>query len=276
LKPTFANSAWIRAREQLVLKGGRKVTISLPVRYGLLCHPQFGPILIDTGYTPEAVSNRGRSFALRFYGACLSPQLVPEEQPAVMLDRFGFTPADVSYVIVTHFHADHVSGLSLFPNAQFIADDAAWGRVRSHSELRRLRHGIFKELFPPDFENRLEGINDKSQISLTSLAISGFDLLGDGSLIGIKLPGHSDGHFGVLFTKTDPPLLYAVDTQWICKAIIEEHQPGFPSNLVAHDRQAILVTAHRIRALVQNDVELMLCHDPGQAPFDFRAGQEAP
>ncbi len=274
MKPVFADSAGISTREHLVLKGGSWGKVTLQVRFGLLRHPEHGPILIDTGYTPHAVSAPGRSLALRIYGAMLSPQIIAEEQPEALLEYYGFAPADVAFVIVTHFHADHVSGLSLFPNARFIADDAAWSRTRVLSEYKCLRHGVFKELFPPDFEHRLEGISGKPRVQLTSPEVTGVDLLGDGSLIGIALPGHADGHFGVLFTETDPMLLYAVDTEWMRRALIEDRSPGFPASLVAYDGSAAGETSCHVRALIQQGVEVMLCHDPAKTPFDFRAEKE--
>jgi glyoxylase-like metal-dependent hydrolase (beta-lactamase superfamily II) len=270
LRPVFANSAEIQAPERFVIKGGRWEKVTLRVRYGLLIHPRHGPILIDTGYTSHAISDSGRGLALRLYGALLSPKLIPEQQPEELLDHFGFAPADVAYVIVTHFHADHVSGLSLFPNARFIADDVAWSRIRSLNGLGRLHNGVFDELFPPDFEDRLEGISGKPPVNLAKPDISGVDLIGDGSLVGIDLPGHADGHFGVLFTHMDPPLLYAVDTQWTRQALIEDRSPGFPASLVAANRASARGSSRVVRSLIENDIEVVLCHEPEPAQVDFR------
>ena len=165
MKIVFANSAWVSAAERLILRGGSWRSIRLRVRYGLIIHPQAGPVLIDTGYTPQAISGGGRGTALRLYGAVLKPQLNAAEQPLPVLARFGLTPRDVRTVIVTHFHADHVSGLSLFPNARFIANDAAWSRLKTRTGWQNLRHGVFTELFPADFEARLDGLSAKVRIA---------------------------------------------------------------------------------------------------------------
>ncbi|TIU22818.1 MAG: MBL fold metallo-hydrolase, partial [Mesorhizobium sp.] len=133
MKIVFANSAWVNAVERLILRRGGWHSVRLRVRYGLIFHPTEGAVLIDTGYTSEALTGEGRSRRLRLYGAGLKPELNGAEQVLPMLKRFGLSPDDIRAVIVTHFHADHISGLPLFPKARFIASDAAWARVKSRT-----------------------------------------------------------------------------------------------------------------------------------------------
>ncbi|TGT34719.1 MBL fold metallo-hydrolase, partial [Mesorhizobium sp. M8A.F.Ca.ET.165.01.1.1] len=116
---------------------------------------------------------------------------------------------------ISHFHADHISGLSLFANARFIASDAAWLRLKARTARQNLRHGVFTELFPADFEARLDGLSKMKQVPPRGDIPGGADLFGDGSVIAVDLPGHADGQFGLLFSGLDRPLLYAVDVQWM-------------------------------------------------------------
>ncbi|HEX4034679.1 MAG TPA: N-acyl homoserine lactonase family protein [Solirubrobacteraceae bacterium] len=60
-------------------------------------------ILIDTGFAPAAGARRGRT--------CL-------REPLDALRDAGIEPADVSTVIVTHMHYDHIGNLAAFPQAQ--------------------------------------------------------------------------------------------------------------------------------------------------------------
>lgn len=269
MTPVFANSAHVRVRERLVLGKGTWRPIDLRVRYGLCLHPARGPILIDTGYTHHSISAKERSLPLRLYSLVLSPRLVPEEQPEVFLHQFGLSLCDVTLVILTHFHADHVSGLSLFPNARFLADVNAWRRISSLSWANQLRHGVFAELFPSDFIRRLEPLDPCKTIDFPQYGLSGRDILGDGSMVAIDLPGHAAGHFGIFFPHQDPPLLYAVDAEWIAPALRGSRTPGFPASLVACDDSAQRKTRRRLQCAADLGVDILLCHDPRPTRHDF-------
>ena len=269
MKIVFANSAWVNAAERLILRGGSWTTIRLRVRYGLILHPQAGPVLIDTGYTPHVTTGPNRSLALRLYSAVLRPALNAAEQPLPLLARFGLTPHDIRAVIVTHFHADHMSGLSLFPEARFIASDAARSRAKARTGWQNLRHGVFSELFPADFESRLDGLSSRKQIAPHHGVPGGADLFGDGSVIAVDLPGHADGQFGLLFPNLERPLLYGVDAQWLLAALVENRTPGLPATLLAEDAAALEPTSETLRRFLATGGEVMFCHDPEPTSYDL-------
>ncbi|RWD49315.1 MAG: MBL fold metallo-hydrolase [Mesorhizobium sp.] len=269
MKIVFANSAWVNAAERLILRGGSWQSVRLRVRYGLILHPVAGAVLVDTGYTQEALSGERRGRMLRLYGALLKPELNAAGQVLPVLKHFGLSPDDIGTVIVTHFHADHISGLSLFPKARFIASDAAWTRVKARTPRRNLRHGIFTELFPADFETRLDGLSSKPRVKANDGVPSGGDLFGDGSVIAVDLPGHADGQFGLLFAGLDRPLFYAVDVQWLLQALTESRTPGFPATLIAEDVGAIEPTSAMLRRFIAAGGEVVLCHDPVPTAYDL-------
>jgi glyoxylase-like metal-dependent hydrolase (beta-lactamase superfamily II) len=63
-------------------------------------------ILVDSGYHPRAIEHRpGRQ--------CLIP-------PVEALQSLGVDCDQVSTVVVTHFHFDHIGNLSAFPNARYV------------------------------------------------------------------------------------------------------------------------------------------------------------
>jgi glyoxylase-like metal-dependent hydrolase (beta-lactamase superfamily II) len=260
--PIFANSATVGAPERLMLRGGRWQGLDLHVRYGLFLSETAGPILIDTGYTRHAVSAPGRSLGLRAYSLALRPRLIPEGQPEAVLARFNLRPADVTRVIVTHFHADHISGLSLFPNARFTVSAWGWISLQAKSRLANLRHGMFPELLPRDFAARVDLVE-----AATPLA-PGHDLLGDGSVVSLPLPGHADGHFGLIFPQLPRPLLYAVDAQWLRAALPADRRPGYPSRLIAADARALAASSDLVLDFLRQG-DVVLCHDPSPSPYDL-------
>ena len=65
--------------------------------------------LVDTGFAPEVGVRRGRS--------CLI-------DPLRALDQLGVSAKEVTRVIATHFHYDHVGNLASFPNAMIVVQRA--------------------------------------------------------------------------------------------------------------------------------------------------------
>lgn len=271
MKPVFANSAFVSAPERFYLRGGGWRPVALRVRYGLFEHPTAGLVLIDTGYGPRVTEGK-RSLGLRLYNAILGPDLVTRGQPAAVLQRLGFTPDDVSIVIVTHFHADHVAGLSSFANARIIAKRDVLERVLSAPVLNNLRHGIFTELLPAGLLSRTVDVDGSALIEAPLGLGKGRDLFGDGSVLAIDLPGHAAGHFGLCFNAMPRPLLYAVDAQWCGNALAPERRPGFPASLVADDRLALAESTRRVLAFQEAGGEVLLCHDPAVSPHDLGEG----
>ncbi|WP_341366060.1 MBL fold metallo-hydrolase [Yoonia sp. BS5-3] len=258
IRPVFANTAFVQTRERFVLRGGRG-RVRLRVRCGLIVHPVHGPVLIDAGYGPRVTAAPGRSWALRAYAAAIPIALNPLENPLALLADHGFLPEDVKTVIVTHLHADHVSYLRDFPNARFLTDDQQSGT---------LRHAMFNELLPDDFAARQDAIRSHTVTDLPFGQGQGHDLLGDGSVLAVPLPGHAPGHFGLCFPG-ETPLLYAVDTQWVCAAILEDRMPGPPLSLTAADSLAAKDSAAFARRFAQSGGQILTCHDPAQSPYDW-------
>lgn len=271
MRPVFANSAWVSAPERSILRNGRWRKRMLQVRYGFFVHPSAGPVLIDTGYTMHSLDGQERSAALRAYGRMLSPKLVFEERAEIFLAHFGLTPSDISRVFVTHFHGDHVSGLAGFDNARFTACRDAWARLQDNSVLQNLRHGVFTELIPQDFGERLDAIEDCELRKVAHLPDS-YDIFGDGSVLAVPLPGHADGHFGLLFDQLETPLLYAADTQWISEALAPERRPVLLPRMIAERCDEVVASSDLVFAFSQAGGDVLLCHDDASSPFDFAQG----
>jgi glyoxylase-like metal-dependent hydrolase (beta-lactamase superfamily II) len=276
MKPVFANSGFIGVPERLVLRGASWKKCQLKVRFGLFVHPQHGPVLIDTGYGPETRYGGLEGGLLKAYHRALRADLQPGQMVVKLLEAHGFTPRDVGIIIVTHFHADHVAQLNLFPNAGFVARASAFKTIQNRSLIQNMRHANFSCLLPEDFGARLTDVEGLGVIKAPLELGVGYDIFDDGSVLGIDLPGHAEGHFGVCFPKLQPPLLYGVDVQWHGKAIAQNRLPGFPASLVANDMSEVLSSAQKVQKFQENGGAVVLCHDPADTPYDFETNKETP
>jgi glyoxylase-like metal-dependent hydrolase (beta-lactamase superfamily II) len=79
-------------------------TIDIPFMIWVLKGPNGRNVLVDTG------SYRGPTFE-RW-------KLADFVKPSVVIGKLGLAPADITDVIVTHVHWDHVGGVDLFPAAR--------------------------------------------------------------------------------------------------------------------------------------------------------------
>lgn len=263
--PRFLNSATLSVSERLLLKGGSGRKLSIPVLYGLYEHPLLGLTLIDTGYGPAVTEAAERSLALRLYARLMKIELIADNAPDQVLRREGWNAGAVQTVILTHFHADHIGRLREFPNARILASADGYGVLKAQSRLRQMHGGYFPELMPDSFECRMTGFE---ALPLVRHPLLGHcrDLTGSGEVLAVPMPGHAHGHYGVLFSNLERPLLYAVDAQWLWRAMAENRMPGLPLRAVYANERLALDSVECIRAFARAGGEVMLCHDPDHGP----------
>jgi glyoxylase-like metal-dependent hydrolase (beta-lactamase superfamily II) len=260
VEPEFPTSSYVVSPEWPLIKGGRWRKVAIPIRYGFFNHPRMGPVLIDTGYTTR-VTEGVRTLDLRLYSAGLRPRLVPEGQLQSFLEARGLSREDVTAVILTHFHADHISACRDLPNARFHASGAAFDWFTRCSHLRRILHGVFLDLLPADFQARFTPFERMPTVEGPNGLGACQDVFGDGSVLVAPLPGHAVGHAGIVFPGSEPPLLYAADTEWL-RGALPAGRSGIAARLVGHDRHASQASRDRVLAFEKAGGRVILCHDP--------------
>lgn len=214
--------------EAAALRGGSLCPVDFPALTALILHPTEGALLWDTGYDP-AFFHATRRWPERLY-ALATPVTLGEDEPAArQIGRHGLAPDDIRGVIVSHFHGDHVAGLPAFPRARIYCARAGLDQVRRVGRFAGVRQGLLPGLLPPDTEARAVFFEDRPRRALPSDLSpfeTGADLLGDGSLLAVDLPGHCVGHWGLAARGSDDRLrLFVGDAAWSLRAIRENRPP---------------------------------------------------
>ena len=212
----------------------------------LLRHVQHGWMLFDTGYAPRVLEATTR-FPYRLY-ALATPMTIPAKGAAVhQTARFGLTAADISTVVVSHFHADHIGGLLDFPGARLVASRPGFDAVRGRRGFDAVRRAFLPQLLPPDFAPRATWTEDlPAGVSLPGFPAT-HDLFGDGSLLLVPLPGHAAGQTGMIArTVAGETLFFAADAVYSARQIQQNIPPHPVTRLFTDDARADADTRARL------------------------------
>lgn len=220
-------------KEHQVLKGGRRQIIKFPAMVGFLEHPQHGPILFDTGYT-DRFYEETRRWPNKLF-AKMTPTHVNKEEFAVeQLRARGYAPEDVRYIIISHFHADHVCGMKDFPNTTFICSQAAFENIQKTKGWRAVFQGVLPNLVPQDLADRVWIYDQDETIVKQEHEYFEYshDLFGDGLVQLIPLPGHHTGQIGAIVESQKGQIMLCADACWLSASYKENRLPAAISKLL--------------------------------------------
>ena len=178
-----------RVAEPYQLKKEELVTTKMSVECFLIAHPR-GNMIWDAGAVPESSFQTDGGPAMVRYATSRKPL-------RAQLAEAGYTPADIQYLALSHFHWDHVGNANLFAGATWL--------VRKSE-----RDVMFAD--PPSPRTELQNYGLLKNSKTTYITTDDYDVFGDGTVVIKATPGHSPGHQS-LFVKlaTTGPVVISGD-----------------------------------------------------------------
>ena len=211
--------------------------------------------MFDTGYSQLVYYNGLMS---KLY-TMANPTVVMSQDAIVRkLKAHGIRYDNISYIIISHGHPDHIGGLQDLRAKRIITTK----EVKKTMLDSKLRDVVFKNMIPDGLEYDVLGSSDR----VNSDNVPGdfervYDILGDGSLYGIVLDGHAKGQLGLYIPERH--LLLAADASWGMKFVRYTHRMRLPARLIQNDFSAYCRTQRKISRMQDEDyrVKVIYSHD---------------
>jgi N-acyl homoserine lactone hydrolase len=139
----------------------------------LIAHPR-GTLMWDTGEITDSAFKDGVS-PQKLNNYTVDRPLLPQ------LAAIGYTPADITYLALSHYHGDHVANASHFAKSTWIVQ-------KGDRDAILAPRAAGSRVPDPKF---FEGLADAKAIVLNG---EDRDVFGDGTVVIKSSPGHTPGH----------------------------------------------------------------------------------
>lgn len=254
--------------EASVMKKGRIKKIPFPAKVCALEHSKLGVVLFDTGYSSK-FKEFTKKFPEKLY-SLITPVFIDEQKTTLMqLKSLGISEGDVKYIIVSHFHADHIGGLRDFPHANYIYSSESKKILGIQGRFKRILRGFIPQFLPDNFlEQSIILENSFLKLHPNDLGVFkfGWDIFGDGSIWGIPLPGHAAGHMGIYFQFKGKEYFLIGDAAWTSKGLKDCISPPMISTLIFDSNKKYQNTFKNLHELwkksekEKRNLDIIPCH----------------
>lgn len=227
----------------------------------LLRHPR-GTFLYDTGIAGDIYLYLQKQ-SLLFKNTL--GKFTYEQSIASHLQELGMKPHDLDFVLLSHLHWDHVSGVPDLPGVSLRVNRVEYDAAQLG--LFSIHHGLARALLCD---------NPLTLFDCNGPSYDGFrashDLFGDGSIMLVPLPGHTAGNTGMIIRRANgSPLFLLGDAAWVAENYLRPAtmHPFIWNGVTSDDATACqtLIDLHHY-AHRHPDVSLIAMHDAlAQATF---------
>ncbi len=160
------------------------------------------------------------------------------------LAKLGVKPAQIKYVGISHFHADHTGQARHFPNAQLVIGQADWNALKNSTN---------PGLKDPK-EHLAHWLSGKGKAVPVA---SDADIFEDGRVIMLAMPGHTPGHSALLVRLASGPVLLSGDQYHFTENMKNHGVPSFNTSrtdtLASHDRFDRIAANTNAKVVIQHE-----------------------
>jgi N-acyl homoserine lactone hydrolase len=173
-----------------------------------------------------------------------APNVAPKVSIVDQLAKIDVKPEQITYVGISHYHADHTGQVASFPKATLLIGLGDWNQITAPKPLPGVN-------FAP-FEGWIKGDN-KVEPQPTDK-----DVFGDGSVIMLATPGHTPGHHSLLVKLPQT-------SNFVISGDAVHFRENYETNGVPwfnYDRAETLASIDRLKGLVKTfNATLIIQHD---------------
>lgn len=222
----------------------------LPIYAWVIEHPE-GLIVVDTGIAADANKRIWFPPFMPLVQRAAGFDMTPEQEIGPQLQKLGFSPDDVRWVLLTHLHQDHDGGLGHFPKAEFLVSEQEWSVATG---LKGRMNGYLNQRWPEWFQPRLV---DFDETPFGPFA-GHHPVTESGDVLLVPTPGHSPGHLSVIVQEGECSIFLTGDASYTENLLIGQKADG-----IGADPRAQQETHSRILRYAQENPTVYLpSHDP--------------
>ena len=243
--PDRSSHKWKYAYSDLFQKKNRRICV--PVKT-FLVETGGHRVLIDTGWSAECIQHPIRHLGFSLWFASEPVMKEGQDVPA-QLKNIGLKPEDLDAVLLTHLDCDHASGLIPLKNAKHVyCSEEEWRHAKTKDV--RYKSSFWKGV-------HMETLHMKEDHSAPFG--KSCDVFGDGSVIAVLTPGHSEGSTAYLIRGKTGYAAFIGDDSYNAHSWKELKLPG-----PVYDDVEMMKTLKWVQSLShdQDCIGIYAAHDP--------------